>query len=271
MKKALIVILVILIVGGGGFLGYGYNNARVAKAYATDAKKLVNDFEDKYSDENIDKGINVNNLEADTFDEAKKAIRDAKKDAESALESLGSKKSNKFTSNIKSDSEEYFTITVDTVDNLLVYFDYFTALVTAGEGMTGISSLGGSADDLDAVADQFDSMKKSIDESIKSLESATVPDPLKDMDSDLKKALKDLSDVLGDMSTALRAGDLTLYLSHAESFGDILVDLTGLDYPETDEITNDIVSKDNQDKLEDLPGEITTEADSIIGKTFLFW
>lgn len=272
MRTAVIVIVVILLVlgvGTAGVLGYGYFNAKADKNYATTAKKLVDDYESKYNEDYFDNALDVSS-EADSteaVDNAKSDLEKAKTDAENALSELDNKKASNRVAGIKNDAKEYFNLNIKGIDGLLSYLDYYSALAYVSEGLT---ATGGEVNSLtDAIA-QFDSAKNSLDNAIDELENSTPPAELEDFNRDLIAYLKETSATIGNMSAALKAGDIALLESYTNSLMESYTNITSLDFPETQEIEDSILSKDERTTLDDLPSKISQATDQINKKAFAF-
>ena len=265
MKKAIIGIAIALLVISLGIGGYGLMNARADKAYAENAKTLVSDFEKKYSDDYLEKQLNLDSSSSTNEDltKAKSTIEQVKKDAESSLINLNSKKSSSRTATVKKDTEDYFNLTIKACNNSIAYLDYSIALVDVSESM---KATGGEVNSLtDAIA-SFENAQKSIEDSIKELEKTTPPAGMEDFHKDLIAALKDLNQVLGKMNTALKAGDIAALETYSNELMTSITKLTTLDTPDSDEISNNILSADETKTLDELPAKITSEADSIAKK-----
>lgn len=266
---AIVVVVVVLVLGGGGVLGYGYLNAKTDNAYANNAKTLVSDFEKKYSDDYLDKQLNLDTsgTTAEDLTKAKTTIGQVKKDAESSLASLASKKSTSRTAGIKQNSEDYFNLTIKACSNSLAYLDYSATLVDVGESL---QATGGNVNSLiDAIA-SFESAQNSIGDSIDKLKKTTPPAGMEDFHKDLIAALEDLDEVLGKMNAALKAGDLTALETYSNELMTSTTKLVALDTPTSEEISNNILSTDETTKLDGLPAKISTEADSIANKKIVF-
>jgi len=269
MKKAIIGIVIVLLLVGLGMGGYGLMNARADKAYAENAKTLVSDFEKKYSDDYLDKQLDLDTsgtTEAD-LKQAKTTIEQVKKDAEDSLSRLNSKKSSSRVSTLKQESQDYFNLTIKACDNSLTYLDYSVTLVEVGNSL---EATGGNVNSMvDAIA-QFESAQNSIGDSIDKLEKITPPAGMENFHKDLIAALKDLDEVLGKMNSALKAGDLTALETYSNELMTSITKLTAIDTPDSDEISNNILSTDETKKLDELPAKISSEADSIAKKKMVF-
>jgi len=273
MRTALtviIVILLVLVLGTAGVLGYGYYNAQADKAYATTAKNLVNDFENKYSEDYFNESLDISD-EADSATEAvekaKKDFENAKTDAQNAVTELDTKKASKRVAGIKNDAKEYFNLTIKGIDGLIAYLDYYDALAYVSDSLT---ASGGEVDSLaDAVA-SFDTAKNSLDNAIDELEKSDPPAELEDFNRDLIAYLKEASAAMGNMSDALKAGDLALLESYTNSLMESYMKITALDFPDSQEIADSILSEDERNTVDNLPSKISEAADQINKKTFAF-
>lgn len=271
MKKVVIGIVIAVLIlglGAGGVLGYGYLNAKTDKAYAQNAKNLVNDFEKKYSDDYLDKQFkDSSKTTAEDLKTAKEAVTNLKKDAESSLANLNSKKSTKRTATIKGDTEDYFNLTIEAADNAMAYLNYSQTLVDAG---TSLEAVGGDVNSLADAIVQFETAEKKINDAISTLEKTTPPKGMEDFNKDLIAALEEFSSILGKMTAALKAGDVALLESYSNSLMTSMTKLMALESPSSDEITKNIISSEDQKKLDDYPAKISSEADTILKKTFVF-
>lgn len=269
MKKTIIGIVIALLVIGLGIGGYGLMNARADKAYAENAKTLVSDFEKKYSDDYLEKQLNLDTSGSTEEDlkKAKSTIEQVKKDAESSLSKLNEKKDSSRVATVKKDAEDYFNLTIKACNNSVAYLDYSITLVDVGESL---EATGGEVNSLvDAVA-SFESAQDSIKDSIDKLEETAPPAGMEDFHQDLIAALEDLDQVLGKMNTALKAGDLAALETYSNELMTSTTKLVALDTPSSDEISNNILSADETKKLDELPAKISTEADSIAKKKLAF-
>jgi hypothetical protein len=113
-------------------------------------------------------------------------------------------------------------------------------------------------------------MKDGIDKAITELDKTTVPDELKDYNTQLKQSLADISKVLGQMITALKAGNIALFSSYADSLTTVTNKMAALSIPDTDKLTNKIISSEDQKKIDEIPGRISGSTSEINKKTFAF-
>lgn len=272
MKKAIIGIVIAVLViglGAGGVLGYGYLNGKTDKTYAQNAKTLVSDFEKKYSDDYLDKQLNLdasNPTETD-IRTAKTAIEQIKKDAENSLTALASKKSTPRVATIKQDSEDYFNLTIKAANNTMAYLNYAETLVTVADSL---EMVGGEAGSLTDVIAEFQTAQDRIDDAVLELEKTTPPAGMEKYHQDMITALKEMSTGIGKMKAAISSGDLTALETYTNELTGTITKMVSLDMPSTEEITNNILSADETSKLNGLPGKISSEADQIANKKIVF-
>lgn len=272
MKKViigLVIAILVLGIGTGGVLFWGYSNAKTDKAYAENAKTLVSDFEKKYSDDYLEKQFAFDNatISKNDLEKAQNTIEQVKKDAEGSLSALANKKSTSRTTGIKQDAEDYFNLTIKACNNSLAYLDYSETLVTVGDSL---EATGGNINSITDAIIQFETAQEKIDKAIKELKETTPPAGMEDFHKDLIAALEDLSEVIGKMTAALKAGDLTALETYSNELMNTITKISATDTPSTDEITNNILSNDETKKLDELPAKITSEADNIAKKKFVF-
>ena len=72
------------------------------------------------------------------------------------------------------------------------------------------------------------------------------------------------------MNTALKTGDLTALETYSNELMTSTTKLVALDTPTSEEISQNILSTDETNKLNGLPAKISTEADQIANKKIVF-
>lgn len=271
MKKviiALIIVILVLGVGTGGVLFWGYSNSKANKAYANKANTLVSDFEKKYSNDNFTNTLNDAGSDATKAQKAIDAMNQAKIDAQNSLNELKQQKASKRVASIQKDAEDYFNISIQTADNALSYMSYSKTLIAVGKSLESVS--GGEMTSLDSAITTFQSMKDSIDKAIVELDKADVPADLKDYNAQLKQNLSEISKILGQMIAALKAGDVALFASYADSMTAVSNKMAAMAMPSADKLSSKIISSDDQKKIDEIPGRIAGSASEINKKTFVF-
>lgn len=271
MKKVIIGIVVavlILGIGTGGALFWGYSNAKTDKTYSQKASTLVNDYQKKYSDNYLE-----NKLKEVTTDEGKaltmkESLAQAKTDAQNNLNELNATKSSSRVTAVKTDAEDYFNITIASLDKMTTYIDYMKNLANVSNDLNAISNMGGEASSLEGAAAQFDNAKAGVDKAIKELDTASVPEGLKDFNATFKKDLTEMSQVLGGMAGALRAGDMALLSNYTTQLDTISKAMASIESP-TD-LSKKMISTDDQKKLDEIPSRLSTDANTFGKKIFAF-
>jgi len=272
VKKVIITLIIVILVlgiGTGGALFWGYSNAKIDKAYANKANTLVSDFEKKYSDDNFTNALN--DAGSSDVTKAQKAIdlmNQAKTDAQNSLNELNKQKATKRVTSIQKDAEDYFNISIKAIDNALAYMNYSKSLIAVGNSIESAS--GGAVTSLDSAVTTFQAMKDSVDKAIVELDKATVPDDLKTYNAQLKQSLSELSTVLGQMIAALKAGDIALFSSYADSLTTWTNKMATWAIPNTDKLSDKIISSEDRKKIDEIPGRISGSATEINKKTFVF-
>ncbi len=270
MKKIIIgIVIAILIIGigAGGVFGYGYLNAKTDKAYAHKANALVSDYEKKYGDKWLDDNLTDDFTNEGKVVKAKEALGQAKNDAQTSLNDLKATKSSKRMASVQKDTEDYFNITIKSLDNAINYYDYIKALA---KSTTNLQSIGGEVSSLEGAAAQLNIAKNRVDAAIVELEKVTPPDTLKEFHTAYIAELNKMSKALDGMVTALNAGDVVMLESYANQLDQVSTDIVKLNAPSADEITKDIISTDDQKKLDEIPGRLSTEAGKFNSKIFSF-
>ncbi|MCX6811100.1 MAG: hypothetical protein NT039_00155 [Candidatus Berkelbacteria bacterium] len=165
--------------------------------------------------------------------------------------------------------QKNFNITISSIDNAIAYMDYMKTLAKATVELEAVN-MGGQISSIEGAAAQFDLAKKGVDKAIKELETASVPDAMKDFNAEFKKALTEMSATLDGMSTALKAGDIALFESYTSKMESIVKDMENITIPTSSAVTKNIISAEDQKKLDEIPGKLTTEANTFAKKTFAF-
>jgi hypothetical protein len=265
---ALIIVVLVLGIGTGGVLFWGRSNANADKAYANKANTLVSDFEKKYSSDNVDKTLNNAGNDVASAEKAIDLMNQAKTDAQNSLNELNKQKASKRVASIQKDAQDYFNITIKTADNALASMSYAKTLIAVGKSIENAS--GGEVTSLDSAITTFQSMKDSIDKAIVELDKASVPEDMKDYNAQLKQSLSELSRVLGQMIAALKAGDLSLFASYADSLTAVSNKMAALAVPDLSKLSSKIISSDDKKRIDAIPGEIAGSTSEINKKTFAF-
>lgn len=271
VKKVIITLIIVILVlgiGTGGVLFWGRSNAKTDTAYAQKANNLVKDYESKYSDNYFEKKLNEQLISSAEVLTVKESLEQAKTDAQNDLNALNATKSSKRVASVQKDTQDYFNITIASLDKMIAYMDYLDTLAAATTDLQAVGNLGGEVSSLEGAAAQFDTAKAEVDKVIKQLETASVPDALKDFNAEFKKELINMSQVLGGMSAALRASDMALLGSYTTQMETISKAMATIVSP-TD-ISKSLISSEDQKKLDEIPGELNTEANNFAKKTFTF-
>ena len=261
--------MLVVVLGGSGVAAFGYVNAKTDKTYATKANTLVSDFEKKYSSDYLDKQFNFDSSKTTEQDLAKAqtAIESMKSDAQNSLSQLNSVKSTSRVNTIKGETEDYFNTTIKACNTSLGYLTYSKTLFSVAGSL---ETVGGEATSLVDVAVQFQTAQKRINDAVAELEKTTPPAGMEEYNKSLIAALKETSITLGLMSTAIQAGDIAAAEGYANTLTTNMTKLVVLETPSSDTITNNIISTSDQQKLNDLPGQINTAANQINQKLFVF-
>jgi hypothetical protein len=264
-----LVIILVLVLGAGGVLFWGYNNAKIDKTYAQKASSLVNDYEKKYTDDYFNQKINEKLTDDAKITAVKESLEQAKKDAQDSLNSLNATKSSKRVASVQRDAQDYFSITIKGIDNIIAYIDYLKTLAKVGTELEAVNAIGGEATTMEGAATQFETAKAGVDKAITELETASVPETMKDFNAAFKTELTKMSKAFGGMSTSLKANDMTQFLSYATELETISNDITKIESPTAD-ISKNIISTEDKKKLDDIPGRLTAEASNLAAKKFTF-